>query len=65
MKTFKNKFKLLRKRSFHRLKIFFEYKLARVQKEPIFIITTRRTGSNLLVDYLNSMVLNARLEPTG
>lgn len=51
----KNKFKLLRKRSLHRLRIFFKYHLKRSEKEPVFIIAMRRTGSNLLLSYLNSI----------
>ncbi len=51
----KNRTKLVRKRSFHRFRIFFEYHLKREEKDPIFILTTRRTGSNLLLSYLNSV----------
>ncbi len=53
--SIKNKTKLVRKRSAHRFRIFLKYHLKREEKEPIFIITTRRTGSNLLLDYLNSI----------
>ena len=51
----KNKSKLVRKRARHRLSIFWKYYRHRAQKEPIFILTTRRTGSNLLLEYLNSV----------
>ena len=51
----KNRTKLVRKRSAHRFKIFLKYHLKKESKEPVFIITTRRTGSNLLLDYLNSI----------
>ena len=51
----KNKTKLVRKRALHRLRIFLKYSWDRVHKEPVFIITVRRTGSNLLLEYLNSI----------
>ncbi len=51
----KNRTKLIRKRSVHRLKIFSEYLFKKEEKYPVFIITTRRTGSNLLLEYLNSI----------
>lgn len=51
----KNRTKLIRKRSAHRLRIFLNYILNKKAKEPIFIITARRTGSNLLLEYLNSV----------
>ena len=52
---FKNRTKLVRKRSAHRFKIFLKYYTNREEKDPIFIITTRRAGSNLLLGYLNSI----------
>ncbi len=51
----KNKFKLLRKRSAHRLKIFLKYHFKRSEKSPVFVIAARRTGSTLLLSYLNSI----------
>ena len=51
----KNATKLPRKRSWHRMKISLRYRLQRSPKEPVFILSTRRTGSNLLLDLLNSM----------
>ena len=51
----KNKTKLARKRFRHRFKIFFSHHWRRARKEPVFILTVRRTGSNLLLDYLNSI----------
>ncbi len=51
----KNRTKLIRKRSAYRFKIFLKYHLNRKEKESVFIIATRRTGSNLLLDYLNSI----------
>ena len=51
----KNRTKLIRKRSMHRFKLFLKYHLNREEKEPVFIIATRRTGSNLLLGYLNSI----------
>ena len=47
--------KLPRKRFLHRAHIFWKYHRHRSEKEPAFILTTRRTGSNLLLDYLNSV----------
>ena len=51
----KNRTKLVRKRSIHRLKLFLNYQLNKGEKEPVFIITTRRTGSNLFLEHLNSI----------
>lgn len=51
----KNKSKLLRKRVMHRFKIFLHYHFSRSEKEPIFIIAMRRTGTHLLLSYLNSI----------
>ena len=53
--SLKNRTKLIRKRAMYRFKIFFRYYLKRQEKDPVFIITTRRTGSNLLLGYLNSI----------
>ncbi len=52
---FKKKFKLLRKRAFHRAKIGLNYWLNRQVKKPVFIIASRRTGTNFLIDLLNSV----------
>ncbi len=65
----KNRTKLFRKRSIHRMKIGLKYYLDRRPKDPVFIVASRRTGSNLLVDYLQSIpgisfqseILNARM----
>ena len=51
----KDKTKLSRKRSLHRFKILLKYYGQKTEKIPVFILTTRRTGSNLLLDYLNSV----------
>jgi len=53
--SLKNRIKLLRKRPAHRLKIFFDYLFKRREIEPVFVIATRRSGSNLLLGYLNSI----------
>ena len=55
MASFKNSFKRTRKRSRHRLRIFFKYHFQRSEKKPIFVVATRRSGSNLLISYLNSI----------
>ncbi len=53
---FKNRTKLFRKRAVHRFKIFCNYWFKkRTEKEPVFVIALRRTGSNLLLSYLNSI----------
>ena len=52
---FKKKFKLFRKRLMHRLKIYSGYHRDHAKKEQVFILTTRRSGSNLLLSYLNSI----------
>jgi len=51
----KEETKLFRKQSWHRLRIFFKYHFRRKEKEPVFVIAKRRTGSNLLLSYLNSV----------
>ena len=53
--SLRNKIKLLRKRPLYRLKILLHYLYKREEKAPVFIITTRRSGSNLLLSYLNSV----------
>ncbi len=39
----------------HRIKIFLKYYLKRSDKEPVFVISERRTGSSLLLSYLSSI----------
>ena len=51
----KNRSKLFRKRSAYRLKIMAGYYFKKSRKDPVFILTTRRTGSNMLVDCLNGV----------
>lgn len=46
---------ILRRRSLHRLKISLKYYLKRRPKRPFFILFTARTGSTLLISYLNSI----------
>lgn len=50
-----NRYKLFRKRWMHRTRIFLKYHFRRRPKTPVFILTSRRSGSNLLVSYLNSV----------
>lgn len=57
MNILKSKAKLIRKRFYHRKKIFLKYYFKRSKKSPVFIICSRRTGSNLLLSYLNSSPL--------
>lgn len=47
--------KLARERALHRTKIFLKYYFCRRQKSPVFVISKRRSGSNLLLSYLNSV----------
>ena len=47
--------KLFRKQSWHRLCIFLKYHFRQKEKEPVFVVANRRTGSNLLLSYLNSV----------
>ena len=47
--------KLFRKRAWHRFRIFFKYYFRRSEKDPVFIIAKRRSGSNLCLSYLNSV----------
>ena len=51
----KDESKLFRKKTWHRLRIFFKYYFARKEKEPVFVIAKRRSGSNLFLSYLNSV----------
>lgn len=51
----KDETKLFRKRAWHRARIFLKYHLTRKEKEPVFVIGKRRTGSSLLLSYLNSV----------
>ena len=51
----KNKFKIVRKRASYRMRIFWKYQFRRSDREPCFILASRRTGSNLLLSYLNSI----------
>lgn len=51
----KNDTKLSRKRPVHRLRIGLKYTFRKSHKEPVFVLTARRTGSNLLLAYLNSV----------
>ena len=51
----KKKRKLLRKRTLHRSKMCLDYCVRRRRKRPFFILAARRTGSNLLLSYLNSV----------
>ena len=53
--SLKNRTKLVRKRSVHHARIFFTYHLKKEAKEPVFVLAARRTGSNLLLSYLNSV----------
>ena len=46
---------MLRKRSAHRAKIFLKYCFSKKMDNPIFLITTRRSGSNFLLGLLNSV----------
>lgn len=54
-KWIKDRSKLIRKRPTHRFKIWRNYLFNRKEKRPVFIIASRRTGSNLLLSYLNSI----------
>jgi LPS sulfotransferase NodH len=54
-RTLEQTFRLVRKRALYRLRIFVEYHARRRSHEPIFVLATRRSGSNLLVSYLNSV----------
>lgn len=47
--------KIVRKRFLHRARICFRYSFRASDKRPIFVISTRRSGSNLLISYLNSI----------
>lgn len=47
--------KLFRKRFWHRTRISLKYCFRRSKKEPTFILSTYRSGSNLLLSYLNSV----------
>lgn len=51
----KNSTKLFRKRLWHRLRIGLNYFFNREDRQAVFIIATRRSGSNLLTGYLNSI----------
>jgi len=51
----KDNTKKIRKRAWYRLKIFLKYFFKRTAKEPVFVIAKRRSGSNLLLSYLNSV----------
>ena len=52
----KNATKLVRKRFLYRLSIFAQYWLNReTPKRPVFIVALPRTGSNLLISYMNSI----------
>jgi len=51
----KNKTKLVRKRTAHRTAVFLQYYLNNKERKPIFILAARRTGSNLLLECLNSI----------
>ena len=51
----KDESKLFRKKAWHRLRIFLKYHFRRQEKEPVFVIAKRRSGSNLLLSYLNSV----------
>ncbi|HTL70968.1 MAG TPA: sulfotransferase [Candidatus Eisenbacteria bacterium] len=51
----KNKTKLFRRRALHRGRIFLNYHARRRRKRPFFVLAARRTGSNLLLSYLNSV----------
>ncbi len=53
--SLRNKIKLLRKRPAHRLRIFLKYVFRRQKADPVFVIATRRSGSNLLLSCLNSV----------
>ncbi len=65
----KNSTKLIRKRFLYRMKMRLKYYLNRQSKDPVFIVATRRSGSNLLLDYLKSIpntsfkaeILNSRM----
>ena len=46
--------KLLRKRTWYRFRIFLKYYFHRSEKEPVFVVAKRRSGSNLCLSYLNS-----------
>ena len=52
--AWKRRLKLVRKRTWHQAKLRFHYAVRRRPREPVFIVTTRRTGSNLFLEYLNS-----------
>ncbi|MBI3252401.1 MAG: sulfotransferase [Candidatus Omnitrophica bacterium] len=51
----KRQFKIIRKRFFHRVKLAAHFYTRRSEKEPVFVIATKRSGSNLLISYLNSI----------
>ena len=52
----KNKTKLFRKRFFHRCRMFFHYRQRKMDiKDPVFVISDKRTGSHVLLDCLNSI----------
>ncbi len=53
--SLRNKIKLLRKRPLYRLKILLHYLFKREERDPVFIVTTRRSGSNLLLSFLGSV----------
>jgi hypothetical protein len=40
--------------SSHRLNLFLRYSRSRIPTKPVFVVCSLRTGSNLLVSYLNS-----------
>lgn len=51
----KARLKLFRKRLIHRAGIYCRHWGGRSKQEPVFIVAARRTGSNLLLSYLNSV----------
>lgn len=59
----KDETKLFRKKTWHRLRIFLKYHFRREEKEPVFVIAKRRTGTNLLLSYLNSVPELSFLHP--
>ncbi|MBI4432320.1 MAG: sulfotransferase domain-containing protein [Candidatus Omnitrophica bacterium] len=52
----KRRLKLIKKRLLHRTRIHFKYLFRKREvREPLFIIATRRSGSNFLLSLLNSV----------
>ena len=63
IKRAKDKTKLFRKKTWHRLRIFLKYHFRRQKKDPVLVIAKRRSGSNLLLSYLNSVPELSFLHP--